>query len=266
MIVVNISNGPPKLRGFLSKYLWEIDAGVYVGNVNARIREALWSRIIDNKEAGHATMVFPSNNEQGFEFYTSGSAWIPVDFEGLKLILRSDRKQERTNIAQYKPDRYVVLDLETTGLDIENDRILEIGAMRVINGEVSEQFNRMIKNNVPNDITTLTGITQEMANGGVDIKVALEDLGMFIADDMVIGYNIRGFDLKIIKKECLRNNTFFPLKQITDVFETVKRRKTGLKSYKLRDIAEYFGISVDNKLHRAMVDCVLCNEIYRHMI
>ena len=265
MIVVNISNVPPKLRGFLTKYLWEINAGIYVGNVNARIRDKLWSRIEDNIEDGRATMVFPAKNEQGFDFYTLGSAWKPVDLEGLKLIIRP--KENRISVQEMPkstiPEMYTVLDLETTGLDVNNDRIIEIGALRMINGEKTESFNRIIKTEIPQNIIDLTGITQGMADKGVDIKEALKDLDMFIADSMTVGFNIRMFDLKILKKECARCNITVPVRQITDVYEMVKKKISGIKSYRLCDVADYFGITTDDDPHRALTDCVLCDKIYK---
>ena len=69
MIVLTIANCPPKLRGDLSKWLLEINTGVYVGRVSARVREALWQRVCENIRDGQATMVFTANNEQHMDFY-----------------------------------------------------------------------------------------------------------------------------------------------------------------------------------------------------
>lgn len=265
MIVINVSSVPPKLRGFLTKYLWEIDAGVYVGNVNARIREALWKRITDNSDTGRATMVFPANNEQGFDFYTMGHAWLPTDYEGLKLIIRPEEDHgslpDRT-ISQI-PDRYIVLEIETTGVDVENDRILEIGAIRVVNGVETGRFSKLIKTEVPDDITILTGITQEMANEGVDINTALKELGVFISNDVTVGFNIRKFDMKILKRECVRNHAEMPVRQIIDLLEIVRRSVVGLKSFKLKEVAAFLGISIDDEIHSVINDCILCNRVYQ---
>ena len=57
MVVVSLTNCPPKLRGDLSKWLLEINTGVYVGQVSARVREALWKRICENVGSGQAAMV-----------------------------------------------------------------------------------------------------------------------------------------------------------------------------------------------------------------
>ncbi len=211
MIVVSLSNVPPRLKGFLTKYLWEISTGVYVGSVNVRIKDAIWDRICDNTEnAGKAIMVFPATNEQGFDFQIIGSTWVPVDYEDLKLIMRpTEKKKDKVEELQNNKESdhrnnvkqsYVMIDLETTGLDSNRDEILEIGALRIRNGQLENTYERIIKTKVPEEICLLTGITQEEANEGITLKKALEELSEFINGDTVAGYNIRMFDLKFLKK------------------------------------------------------------------
>lgn len=68
MTVVVLTDCPPKLRGDLTKWLLEINTGVYVGNLSARVREELWTRICENLKTGRATMVFRASNEQKMDF------------------------------------------------------------------------------------------------------------------------------------------------------------------------------------------------------
>ena len=58
-----MTNCPPNLRGDLSKWLCEINTGVYVGNVSSRVRDANWDRDCENLKNGQATLVFNTNNE-----------------------------------------------------------------------------------------------------------------------------------------------------------------------------------------------------------
>ena len=74
-----MTNCPPRLRGDLSKWLCEINTGVYVGNVSARVRDALWERVCQNIKNGQATMVFTTSGEQRMDFRTHNTAWEPVD-------------------------------------------------------------------------------------------------------------------------------------------------------------------------------------------
>lgn len=88
MIVIVLTVSPPKLRGHLTRWLFEISSGVYVGKVSSRVRELLWQQVLENISDGRAIMVYATNNEQGMEFRTHGQTWYPVDYDGLELIMR----------------------------------------------------------------------------------------------------------------------------------------------------------------------------------
>jgi CRISPR-associated protein Cas2 len=66
----------------------EISAGVYVGHVSARVRELLWLRIVDDIGRGRAIMVHSVRGEQRLSFRVHNHEWEPVDFEGLRLMMR----------------------------------------------------------------------------------------------------------------------------------------------------------------------------------
>ena len=78
-----MTNCPPSLRGDLSKWLCEINTGVYVGNVSSRVRDAIWDRGCENLKNGQATLVFNTTNELRMEFRTHITSWEAVDFEGI---------------------------------------------------------------------------------------------------------------------------------------------------------------------------------------
>jgi CRISPR-associated protein Cas2 len=88
VIVLVLSACPPGLRGFLTRWLMEISAGVFVGNVSARVRELLWERVVEMTRTGRAIMVTPAQNEQRLSFRIHGHHWQPVDIEGITLMLR----------------------------------------------------------------------------------------------------------------------------------------------------------------------------------
>ena len=88
MVVITLSDCPPKVRGDLSKWLFEINTGVYVGNLSARVRQELWQRICENLKNGRATMVYSAPGEQQMRFEIHNSLWQPVDLDGIKLMRR----------------------------------------------------------------------------------------------------------------------------------------------------------------------------------
>lgn len=87
MLIVVTENVPPRLRGRLAVWLLEIRAGVYVGDVSAKIREMIWEQVSRLSDDGNVVMAWATNTESGFEFQTWGeNRRIPVDLDGLRLV------------------------------------------------------------------------------------------------------------------------------------------------------------------------------------
>lgn len=90
MTVLVLTAVPVALRGHLTRWLFEVAPGVFVGRVTARVREHLWCRISKHAgDAGRAVMIYAAKNEQGLAFRVLGGTWSPVDLDGLMLIQRS---------------------------------------------------------------------------------------------------------------------------------------------------------------------------------
>jgi CRISPR-associated protein Cas2 len=88
MVVITLSECPASLKGDLTKWLLEINAGVFVGRVSARVRDNLWERVCKSIKNGKATMVYNARNEQHLDFKVHNAVWEPIDFDGIKLMLR----------------------------------------------------------------------------------------------------------------------------------------------------------------------------------
>lgn len=88
MTVIVLTAVPPGLRGHLTKWMLEVAPGVFVGTVNARVRERLWVLVGQMIGQGRALMVFSARNEQGLEIRNLGHSWEPVDYEGMTLMRR----------------------------------------------------------------------------------------------------------------------------------------------------------------------------------
>ncbi|ANE54857.1 type I-E CRISPR-associated endoribonuclease Cas2e [Methylomonas sp. DH-1] len=87
MLVIVVENVPPRLRGRLAVWLIEIRAGVYVGDLSAKVRDMIWSQVEQGLEEGNAVMVWSTNTESGFDFMTLGkNRRLPVELDGLKLV------------------------------------------------------------------------------------------------------------------------------------------------------------------------------------
>lgn len=87
MMVVVVTNAPPRLRGRLAAWLLEVRAGVFVGDYSVRTRDMIWEQVVAYIEEGDAVIVWRAPTDQGFDFKTTGrNRRVAVDFDGLKLV------------------------------------------------------------------------------------------------------------------------------------------------------------------------------------
>lgn len=88
MTVIAMDTAPESVRGELTRWFLELKPGVFVGNVNVRIRELLWKRICETTAASGSVMVYEDTNEQGFSMYVYGDPKRSVvNLEGIQLIM-----------------------------------------------------------------------------------------------------------------------------------------------------------------------------------
>jgi len=87
MVVMILEKVPVSLRGELTRWLIEPHAGVFVGHVNARVRDKLWDKCCQARRAGGVVQAWSTNTEQRFMIRTAGETRrTVVDFDGLQLI------------------------------------------------------------------------------------------------------------------------------------------------------------------------------------
>ena len=285
MVVVTLTDCPPKLRGDLTKWLMEINTGVYVGKVSARIREMLWTRICETLSQGRATMVYSTNNEQGMEFCVHNSSWKPVDFDGLQLVIRPEQarsetkarasraevqqmliKKKQSQTYKERQEGYVVIDLETTGLNSSSDEIIELAAIRIINHKIADQLEILVKTEkgVPKVITELTGITEEiLEEKGTVLSSAMERFCEFIGQSTIVGHNI-AFDRSFLKEACRKTNRMNLKNSAKDTLDLARRRIDDIDDYKLHALADYFQIKVEEE-HRALSDCITTFQVFEKL-
>ena len=87
MVVMMLESVSPSLKGELSRWMLEVQSGVFVGKVSARVRDLLWEKCTKNKKAGRCTQVYRTNNEQGFSIRMDGdSERSIINLDGLELV------------------------------------------------------------------------------------------------------------------------------------------------------------------------------------
>lgn len=87
MLVIVVENAPPRLRGRLALWLAEVRAGVYVGVYSVKVRERIWSEVLELIGDGSAVIAWAAATDSGFTFETAGrNRREPVDLDGLTLV------------------------------------------------------------------------------------------------------------------------------------------------------------------------------------
>ncbi len=163
------------------------------------------------------------------------------------------------------PKKYVVLDLETTGLSPEWDSIIEIGAIRVENDIIVETFDQLINPGfeISDFIQNLTGITNEMLSSQPSISEVLPDIESFVENSIIVGHNVN-FDINFLYD----NFEYYMNKPFTNGFIDTMRisRKVlpDLPHHRLNDIVFELGID-GSEFHRALNDCDYTYKCYETM-
>lgn len=160
-------------------------------------------------------------------------------------------------------DDYVVFDLETTGFDPKTAKIIEIGALKYRNNELIEEFSVLInpKCSIPDVITAITGIDDELVSNAIFIEEALPKFIAFIEDLPLVAHN-SSFDLSFIEENI--NNLHLPMitnKNIDTVYLARKYIK-GVFNHKLETLKNYFHLTYSS--HRSIEDCLTTNHVYQY--
>lgn len=275
MIVITLTDCPPALRGDLTKWLQEINTGVYVGKASARVRDMLWKRVTENVKSGRATMVYRTNNEQRMDFRVHNTVWEPIDFDGLKLMLRpsparlkklSDSRMGYSKAARMRkakqmsgrrrhkplPTTYVIIDLKATGPSAQDDKLIEIKSIMVTDGEVQNEFHSLI--NPP------LSIKQEEDQETRDIAQVLPEFLSFIGDAPVVTHD-RDLVYTLLRTACERCKLPLFSNQCIDLLSLSRRLVDDVKNYRLETLLEHFKIEPDSD-----EDCIVTKIFYDKLI
>lgn len=154
----------------------------------------------------------------------------------------------------------IFFDIETTGLNPEYHKLVEIGCIKALDGQIKETFSRLIdpKESLPDDIKKMTGLTEEdILNYGIDEEIAIKEFFEFIENYPLIGHNILNFDVPFIEA---RGNIKFN-NRLSDTLIISKFLAPNLKSHSLRNALNQFGILSD-EYHRAVDDAILTFKLW----
>lgn len=168
-------------------------------------------------------------------------------------------------LSGYRQD-YVVFDLETTGLSPASDDIIEISAVKVKKGKVTDTFSTLVNPGrpIPKSASTVNGITDDMVEDAPDLRLALGQFLEFIGKEVLVGHNIHSFDMKFLTKAVRE----LEKREVeNDYIDTLYMARSCLKElprHRLTDLAAYFKISTEGA-HRALNDCMMNQKCFEEM-
>ena len=195
--------------------------------------------------------------------------WEPFDFKvihGVEAYLVDDLKQAVVNEkGQNLKDSFVVFDIETTGFSASKNQIIEIGAVKMEQGEITDRFSTFVnpKEPIPYRIEELTGISDRMVMDAEGIEQILPRFLEFCKDSVLVAHNA-GFDTGFIetKAKMLGISTDFT---VVDTLSLARALLPDLSRFKLDQVAKALNISLENH-HRAVDDAECTAHIFRKFL
>lgn len=215
-------------------------------------------QVIDQvKSWGHKAVAFTDHGViQSFPEiyeYARGSGIKPI--YGVEAYIFDDEFPVMINPPDIKftDATFVVTDIETTGLSFESDEIIEIGAVKLKNGDIIDRFTSFIKPSkaLPANIINLTGITNEMVANAPPLKEVLSSFIEFLGNGIFVAHNAQ-FDSGFIRRDC--ENLGLPFYNgVLDTLPMCQILFTDLKNHRLDTVAKKLEIKMGNH-HRAVDD------------
>ncbi len=182
-----------------------------------------------------------------------------LNFLGLPIKEDDDKVYLKTKKQNFKDETYCIVDIETNGNSPIKNQIIEIGAVKIKNGEIIDRFESYIYADfIPPAITKLTNITAEDLKDAPSLKKVLQDFKLFLGDAVFVAHNVR-FDykfisdsMKIVGLEELLNRKFCTVDLSRKTIEAPRHGLGFLREFLNIDIGEH---------HRAYADAVSAGKV-----
>ncbi len=188
----------------------------------------------------------------------------PEEYVEVSQMSLLDNKE--VEVSDYlKQNDIVVFDFETTGLNVDDSYILELGAVKIHNGKLTETFETLVKPpvKIPPEITELTHITEEMVANAPSYELVLADFYKFTRGCILSAYNI-DFDAKFLEKYG-RSILFNFDNERIDTLLIARQKVKGLPNYKLKTVVNHLNIELVSA-HRALDDAVACAKVFQRLM
>lgn len=161
--------------------------------------------------------------------------------------------------------QFIALDFETTGLNHNNDRIVEVAALKYENGFETEKFVTLInpKMRIPKNSIAVHHITDEMVKEAPDESIVIPQLIAFLSDNLIVGHNIN-FDIRFLEAAADRLGLTVQYNYI-DTLDISRKFFPDLCNHKLETVSKVVGFK-SNAMHRSETDVKACAKIIDYAI
>ena len=179
--------------------------------------------------------------------------------EHLKLENREMKGKSLLDI----PKDYVLIDLETTGLSWQWDEIIEMAALKVRDNQVVDTYQQLIKpsEEIPDFITEINHITNEMVANAPTIEETLNNFLDFVGNDLIVGHNIASFDINFIYRAAFVSYGKWFSNNFVDTLRLSKNIFKGESHNDIATLIKRFNLNIEQE-HRALSDCEINKQIY----
>lgn len=161
---------------------------------------------------------------------------------------------------------YVCLDLETTGLDPKTDKIIEVGAVKVKDGEIVDTFQSFVNPGrmLSEKIIELTGICDDDLKNAPSIEEIIPAFVEFSGEECFLGHSVL-FDYSFMKKAVVNLDGKIRYEKMgIDTLKISRKYLAALESRKLSHLCTYYGI--EQTAHRALGDAVATHKLYQKLL
>lgn len=216
------------------------------------------------KEIAYCSL--PENQTEYIEYRKENPFYEFVEPEKIVTFAQDNLlnfAEEKTTPKFLQDKTFVCYDFETTGLHYVNgDKIIEIGAVKIENGKITEKFMSFIdpEMHIPEESSAISGIVDSDVKGAPTADKVLQDFYKWTRNAIIIGYNNINFDNIFLLGQGKEARWNFD-NETDDVYRWAQKYVRGAKNYKLKTIADKLGVTLDNA-HRAVYDALATAEVF----
>ncbi len=166
-----------------------------------------------------------------------------------------------TDLDKFKNTTFVAFDLETTGLNVDSDEIIELAAIKIVDGHFTEKFSTFVKpsDHISAKITSITGIDDDMVADAPLPKQVIPDFYRFAKGCILVGHNIAGYDIPLLNTQARKVKYKFD----NDFIDTLPlaKEKLRMSKFKLGDVCEKLDVPLIDA-HRAINDVAANAKVF----